>query len=123
MYEKDIKMICKDGDDWSPSRLDFHLEGKVLKTVDTTDRIIQSIKKAVLSPLFDYGYGTDISFLRGEKSFIREVIIKTRILRSLKVIEKMYNQSITPISMDINQVRDKLSINFEVMFEQFNINI
>lgn len=116
-------MICKDGDDWSPNRLDFYLEGKVLRTVDTTDRIVQAIKKAVLSPLFGYGYGTDISFLRGKKSFIREVIIKTRILRSLKVIEKMYNQSIAPISMDINQVRDKLSINFEVMFEQFNINI
>ena len=123
MYEKDLKMFCKDGDDWSPNRMDFFLNGKVIETVDSTERIVQAIKKMVLSPLQPYGYGIDIAFLRGKKSFIRESIIKTRILRSLKIIEKMYDQSITPITMDINQIKDKLYIHFEVMFEQFNINI
>lgn len=126
MSQKDIKMICKDvgtKDEWYPNRIDFSLEGKVLETVDSTNRIVQAVKKAVLSPLYPWGYGTDISFLRGKKSVIREIIIKTRILRTLKIIEQMYNQTIEPISMDTKQIKDRFYINFEIMSKKFNINI
>jgi len=119
----DLKMICKDGDDWTRNGIDFSLEDGTIQKVTGIEQITQAIKKVILSPLYSSGYGTDISFLRGKKMILSKLLIRMRIIRSLLMLKKMYNVSIEPIDITIREEKDLIRINFTVKSENFTIEV
>lgn len=119
----DLKMVCKDGDDWSRNRIDFELESGVLQKVTGVKQITQAIKKVILSPLYESGYGTDISFLRGKKMILSKLLLRMRIMRSLLMLQKMYNRTVEPINITIKEDKDIIKVNFMVESENFSVEV
>jgi len=119
----DLKMECKDGEDWSRNRIDLELKGGMLQKVTGINQLTQAIKKVILSPLYSSGYATDISFLRGKKMILSKLLIRIRIIRSLLMIKRMYDVDIEPTDITITQEKDLIKINFNIKGENFTIEV
>lgn len=115
---KDIKLTLKKGENWGEDKIDWEVKGGMLQTIENTNPKFyeQVLKKSLLSPIYDFGYGVSIWMLRGKSPDVTKMIGMSRIIRNMIALEAIYGCEFKPERIAIENI-EKDQIKIEILLD------